>query len=64
MDEGDDEFDDGVGLPPGLDTDAPTSLGLQLVPLLVEQLGGVLLRGGPPGTRFEVRFPLAAQAGR
>ncbi|MCX7230354.1 MAG: PAS domain S-box protein [Burkholderiales bacterium] len=56
--------DDGVGLPPGLDTEAPTSLGLQLVPLLVDQLGGTLSRGGPPGTRFEVRFPLAAEARR
>jgi PAS domain S-box-containing protein len=56
--------DDGVGLPPGLDTEALTSLGLQLVPLLVEQLGGTLSRGGPPGTRFEVRFPLVAEARR
>ncbi|MFN7645111.1 MAG: sensor histidine kinase [Burkholderiales bacterium] len=56
--------DDGVGLPPGLDTEAPTSLGLQLVPLLVDQLGGTLSRGGPPGTRFEVRFPRAAEARR
>jgi PAS domain S-box-containing protein len=56
--------DDGVGLPPGLDIEAPTSLGLQLVPLLVEQLGGTLSRGGPPGTRFELRFPLVAQARR
>jgi PAS domain S-box-containing protein len=56
--------DDGVGLPPGLDTEEPTSLGLQLVPLLVEQLGGTLSRGGSRGTRFEVRFPLVAEARR
>jgi two-component sensor histidine kinase len=56
--------DDGVGLPTDVDTESPTSLGLQLVPLLVEQLGGSLEHGRPPGTRVEVRFPVVAEGRR
>ncbi|RPH45293.1 MAG: sensor histidine kinase, partial [Burkholderiales bacterium] len=56
--------DDGIGLPPDLDTDAATSLGFQLVPLLVDQLGGTLERLAAPGTRFEIRFPVVAERRR
>ncbi|MFC5303259.1 sensor histidine kinase [Azospira restricta] len=50
--------DDGVGLPPESALVESPSLGLQLVPLFVEQLHGTLTveRGG--GARFVVRFPL------
>jgi PAS domain S-box-containing protein len=50
--------DNGVGLPAGFDVGAVQSLGLQLVPLLVDQVQGELtIQAGPP-TRFELRFPL------
>lgn len=49
--------DDGAGLPAGFDLGGVTSLGLQLVPLLVDQLGGRLTVEGKPGTRFILRFP-------
>ncbi|EME70880.1 signal transduction histidine kinase [Paramagnetospirillum caucaseum] len=50
--------DDGIGLPPGLDVENATTLGLQLVCLLAEQLGGhiEIERSGP--TRFSLHFPL------
>jgi len=50
--------DDGIGLPSGLDLETTTSLGLQLVSLLTDQLGGSIQieRGGP--TRFHLRFPI------
>lgn len=49
--------DDGVGLPPGFDITTVKSLGLQLVPLLVEQLHGSLALAGGQGSRFSLRFP-------
>src|SRR5262249_55336920 len=53
--------DDGVGMPPELMTPNPTSsLGLQLINVLVEQLGGKLEIQSPPGTRFTIRFPSPA----
>jgi two-component sensor histidine kinase len=50
--------DTGVGLPEGLDIRQTDSLGLQLVSLLIAQLGGTLTleRGG--GTTFRLTFPL------
>ncbi len=51
--------DDGVGLPAGFDLDAVKSLGLQLVPLLVDQLGGRLAVEGDGGTRFLIHFSSA-----
>lgn len=49
--------DDGVGLPPDLDTRMTGSLGLQLVATLGAQLRGTLdIRPGEP-TRFTLRFP-------
>ena len=52
--------DDGIGMPAVLaaELDASTSLGLQLVGDLVQQLHGSLTLGPPPGAEFTVRFPL------
>ncbi len=55
--------DDGVGLPPGLDVEALTSLGLQIVPVLVRQLGGTLAVESAGGTRYTIAFPLRQDAG-
>ena len=49
--------DDGVGLPPGFDINAATSLGLQLVPLFADQMHGSLRVEPGPGACFELRFP-------
>lgn len=51
--------DDGVGLPQGFDINAVKSLGLQLVPLLAEQLHGELAIESGRGSRFSLRFPAA-----
>jgi len=50
--------DDGVGLPEKLDLAQAESLGMQLVPLLAEQLGATLEIDRGPGARFELRFPI------
>jgi PAS domain S-box-containing protein len=50
--------DDGIGLPPDLDIAHASSLGMQLVPLLAEQLGATLQIERGPGARFELRFPI------
>jgi len=49
---------DGVPIPDELDLDTVSTLGMQLVRLLSEQIGGQIdiQRGNP--TRFELRFPL------
>lgn len=49
--------DDGVGLPAELDPATVKSLGLQLVALLTDQLGGRYHLERQPGTRFTLRFP-------
>lgn len=51
--------DDGIGLPADFDFDAVKSLGLQLVPLLIDQLHGELqiLPGG--GAHYRITFPAA-----
>lgn len=54
--------DTGVGLPDGLDFRDTDSLGLQLVCLLAEQLGGTIALERSGGTAFTVTFPL--QSGR
>ncbi len=61
----------GTGTGTGTDTDADGGpgdvarpLAWQLVPLLVEQLGGRLARAPGPGTRFDVSFPLEDGARR
>lgn len=51
--------DDGVGLPEGFDLAGVTSLGLQLVPLLADQLRGRFTVASGEGARFALRFPLA-----
>jgi PAS domain S-box-containing protein len=49
--------DDGIGLPANFEMKLVKSLGLQLVPLLVEQLQGTLEMTGDGGSRFALRFP-------
>lgn len=49
--------DDGIGLPAELDPATVKSLGLQLVALLTDQLGGRYQFERQPGTRFTLRFP-------
>jgi two-component sensor histidine kinase len=51
--------DNGVGFPAGLDFRQADSMGLQLVCLLVEQLGGTIEMTSGPGTRWSVTFPVA-----
>jgi PAS domain S-box-containing protein len=55
--------DNGVGVPDDIDIANTTTLGLQLVALLADQLGGRLSmrRAGP--TRFVLRFPTGRAAG-
>ena len=48
--------DDGIGLPADLDLATVKSLGLQLVPLLVDQLNGALEVTRNAGTRYALRF--------
>lgn len=55
--------DDGVGFPAGFEMERVRSLGLQLVPLLVDQLGGRFAVGSGPGARFSLRFPSAPSTG-
>ncbi|MBD3364159.1 PAS domain S-box protein [candidate division WOR-3 bacterium] len=50
--------DNGVGFPPDVDFRKSNSLGLQLVSILVDQLGGSLERKTGKGTQFKIRFPL------
>jgi len=49
--------DDGIGLPSDIDVEHVNSMGLQLIQLLAQQVGGSLevIRDG--GTRFTIRFP-------
>ena len=56
--------DDGVGLPAGFSLDAVKSLGLQLVPLLADQMHGTVTIAGGPGTRVTLRFPARLPARR
>ena len=49
--------DNGVGLAADFDLTKVKSLGLQLVPLLVEQLSGTFTVEPGPGARFCLRFP-------
>ena len=48
--------DDGVGLPAGFNANRTASLGMQLVVLLSEQLGGTLEIRRGRGTEFRVVF--------
>ncbi|MBI2276571.1 MAG: PAS domain S-box protein [Dechloromonas sp.] len=49
--------DDGAGLPEDFDLAKVRSLGLQLVPLFVEQIGGRFSIEPRPGVRFSMHFP-------
>jgi two-component sensor histidine kinase len=49
--------DDGVGLPPDFETRSAASLGMQLVGVLVHQLGGEMKSNSDHGTRFTIVFP-------
>jgi two-component sensor histidine kinase len=48
--------DDGVGLPPDFDLEASSSVGLQVVGALVEQLDGTFSVSREGGTRFALTF--------
>ena len=48
--------DNGVGIPDGLDFRNAESLGMQLVSLLVDQLGATVEIDGSRGTRFTITF--------
>jgi two-component sensor histidine kinase len=50
--------DDGVGIPEGLDIKQTSSLGLQLVFLLTDQIGGTMTVHRSDPTMFVLRFPL------
>jgi len=60
---GDDHFftlfvsDDGTGLPPDLDIANAPTLGLQIITILVRQMGGTMDVGNAPGATFRIRFP-------
>jgi two-component sensor histidine kinase/sensor domain CHASE-containing protein len=53
--------DDGPGLPSGLSIESAQTLGLMLVQLLTEQIGGSLAVEAAPGARFRIRFPYEGQ---
>ncbi|MDT8396386.1 MAG: PAS domain S-box protein [bacterium] len=55
--------DDGVGLPEGMDYRKVKSMGMQLVVVLVEQLGGELTYNGEGGTSFMMTFKEHQEAG-
>jgi two-component sensor histidine kinase len=48
--------DSGVGFPPGVDFRHTASLGLQLICLLTEQMGGMITLDRSEGTLFTIRF--------
>jgi PAS domain S-box-containing protein len=54
--------DNGPGLPGGLDTKNPVTLGLQLTTTLTSQIeGSLMIEDNHPGTRFTITFPLSAE---
>jgi len=54
--------DDGVGIPPQVDIENSSSLGLQLVRALVQQLGGRMSVERDGGRRIEVQMPEKGRA--
>ncbi|CAN5557332.1 hypothetical protein BH10BAC1_BH10BAC1_05570 [soil metagenome] len=50
--------DDGVGIAPEIDIKNTSSLGLQLVDLLTDQIEGTLNLDRENGTKFTIRFPI------
>ena len=57
-------WDNGIGLPEGLDVSKATSLGLRLVTMLSDQLNGQLSITNQEGTRTEIRFKESAYKNR
>jgi PAS domain S-box-containing protein len=55
--------DNGVGFPEGMDFRKSKSMGLQLVTVLVEQLGGTIEMDVENGTTFQIRFNEYREAG-
>jgi two-component sensor histidine kinase len=51
-------YDNGSGLPQGMDIHSTTTLGLQLVDTLAEQLGGELTINCECGTDIRILFPI------
>jgi PAS domain S-box-containing protein len=49
--------DDGIGLPPDFEERSAASLGMQLVQVLVRQLGGEMKSESDQGARFTIVFP-------
>jgi two-component sensor histidine kinase len=56
--------DDGVGLPSGFDPRLVSSLGLQLVADLTEQLDGTIVATANGGTTFTLTFDVARGTSR
>jgi two-component sensor histidine kinase len=50
--------DNGVGMPIGFVVDSASSLGLHLVNILVQQIGGQLSVENNDGARFAITFPI------
>lgn len=55
--------DDGIGLPPEVDLQRPTTLGFRLVQMLARQLHGILESGEGPGSEIRMRFPVTEEHG-
>jgi two-component sensor histidine kinase len=53
--------DDGVGIPEEVDWQTPTTLGIQLVQGLAQQLGGSIELDRHSGTTVVVTFPLVSE---
>ncbi len=51
-------YDNGIGMPEDFDLSRSTSLGMQLVNSLTEQLDGTLIMEVSRGTRFTIMFPI------
>jgi len=49
--------DDGIGLSAGFSIESCTTMGLQIVQILVKQIEATLTISSPPGTQFSISFP-------
>ncbi|MDG1441364.1 MAG: two-component regulator propeller domain-containing protein [Pseudomonadales bacterium] len=50
-------IDDGIGLPEGFSMDSTTSMGMEIVAILTQQIDGNLRFEGKEGACFEISFP-------
>lgn len=50
-------MDDGIGLPEGFSMDSTTSMGMEIVSILTQQIDGKLQYEGQDGAFFEISFP-------